>query len=172
MYIYDICEISFVCLDGIGKTNKKVCTGHFVECNTWQSTSLPSVRTIALDKEPRSGYQYKFFAEYNASGTRQRSTLCRVSYCKCPRKSTRQRRLCRCTMCRALFVECDTQQSLCRVFLSLCRVLQALGKAVGSGSGCYGWIRILIRMLNFLFPFFDCEQITYVICYIKLYYCF
>jgi hypothetical protein len=33
MYICDICEISFVCLDGIGKTNKKglyinVCVGY------------------------------------------------------------------------------------------------------------------------------------------------
>jgi hypothetical protein len=32
MYICDICDVSFVCLDGIGKTNKKVCTGHFAEC--------------------------------------------------------------------------------------------------------------------------------------------
>ena len=36
MYICDICEISFVCLDGIEKTNKKVYTGHFAECNTRQ----------------------------------------------------------------------------------------------------------------------------------------
>jgi hypothetical protein len=80
MYICDICEISFVCLDGIGKINKKVCTGHFAECNTRQSTSLPSVRTIALGKEPRPGHQYRFFAECNGFGTRQRSTLCGVSY--------------------------------------------------------------------------------------------
>jgi hypothetical protein len=33
MYICDICEISFVYLDGIGKKQiKMVCTGHFVEC--------------------------------------------------------------------------------------------------------------------------------------------
>jgi hypothetical protein len=32
MYICDICDVSFVCLDGIEKTNKKVCTGHFAEC--------------------------------------------------------------------------------------------------------------------------------------------
>jgi hypothetical protein len=34
-------------------------------------------------------------------------------FAECPRKSTWQRRLCRCTVCRALFVECDTRQSLC-----------------------------------------------------------
>jgi hypothetical protein len=55
-------------------------------------------------------------------------------FAECPRKSTRQRRLCRCTMCRAFFAECDTRQSLCRVFLRLCRVLQALGKYGDSGS--------------------------------------
>jgi hypothetical protein len=65
--------------------------------------------------------------------------LCRVlsgtrQFAECPGKSTRQRRLCRCTVYRALFAECDTRQSVCRVFLRLCRVLQALGKAVGSGS--------------------------------------
>jgi hypothetical protein len=55
-------------------------------------------------------------------------------FAECPRKSTRQRRLCRYTVCRALFAECDTQQTLWRVFLRLCRVLQALDKAVDSGS--------------------------------------
>jgi hypothetical protein len=57
-------------------------------------------------------------------------------FAKCPRQSTRQRRLCRCTVCRALFAECDTRQSVCRVFLRLCRVLQALSKACDSGSAC------------------------------------
>jgi hypothetical protein len=57
-----------------------VCTGHFAECNTRQRGALPSVSTIALDKEPRPGHQYRFFAECNGSGTRQRSTLCRVPY--------------------------------------------------------------------------------------------
>jgi hypothetical protein len=53
---------------------------------------------------------------------------------ECPRKSTRQRSLCRCTVCRAFFAECYTRQSLCRVFLRLHRVLQALGEAIDSGS--------------------------------------
>jgi hypothetical protein len=55
-------------------------------------------------------------------------------FAECPRKSTRQRRLCRCTVCRAFFAECDTRQSLCRVFLRLCRVLWTLGKAPVSSS--------------------------------------
>jgi hypothetical protein len=80
MYICDICDVSFVCLDRIGKTNKKVCTGHFVECYTQQRGGLPSVRTIALGKEPRPGHRYRFFAECSGPGTRQRGTLCRVPY--------------------------------------------------------------------------------------------
>jgi hypothetical protein len=54
--------------------------------------------------------------------------LCRVL------SGTRQRRLCRCTVCRAFFAECHTRQSLCRVFLRLRRELQALGKAIDFGS--------------------------------------
>jgi hypothetical protein len=50
------------------------------------------------------------------------------NFAKCPRKSTRQWRFCRCIVCRALFAECDTRQSVYRVFLRLCRVL------VDSGS--------------------------------------
>jgi hypothetical protein len=55
-------------------------------------------------------------------------------FAECPTKSTRQRSLCRCTVCRAFFAECHTRQSLCRVFLRLRRVLQALGEAIDSGS--------------------------------------
>jgi hypothetical protein len=62
------------------KKNKKVQTGHFAECYTRQRGSLPSVKTIALGKEPRPGHRYRFFAECNVSDTRQRSTLCRVSF--------------------------------------------------------------------------------------------
>jgi hypothetical protein len=57
-----------------------VCTGHFVECDTRQRGTLPSIRTIALGKETRPGHRYRFFAECSGSGTRQKSTLCRVSY--------------------------------------------------------------------------------------------
>jgi hypothetical protein len=158
------------------KQIKKVYTGHFAECNTRQRGSLPSVKAIALGKEPRPGHRYRFFAECNVSDTRQRGRLCQVPhrtlgkepdmgtlpgglfaecprwhsakmyslpsasgetlgkgskdvvsvthrrngcfsllsalwhsanlFAECPRKSTRQRRLCRCTVCRAFFAEC------------------------------------------------------------------
>jgi hypothetical protein len=55
-------------------------TGHFAECNTRQRGSLPSVKTIALGKEPRPGHRYRFFAECNVFDTRQRGTLCRVPF--------------------------------------------------------------------------------------------
>jgi hypothetical protein len=80
MYICDIYVISFVCVDGIQKTNKKVHTGHFAECYTRQRGSLPSVKTIALVKEPRPRHRYRFFAECNVCGTWQRGTLYRVSH--------------------------------------------------------------------------------------------
>jgi hypothetical protein len=47
---------------------------------TGQRGALPSVRVITLGKEPRPGHWYRFFAECNVYGTRQRSTLCRVPY--------------------------------------------------------------------------------------------
>jgi hypothetical protein len=62
------------------KKIKKVPTGHFAECNTRQKGSLPSVKTIALGKEPRPRHRYRFFAECNVSDTRQRCTVCRVPY--------------------------------------------------------------------------------------------
>jgi hypothetical protein len=62
------------------KQIKKVHTGHFAECNTRQRGSLPSVKTIALGKEPRPRHRYRFFAECNVCGTRQRGTLCRVPH--------------------------------------------------------------------------------------------
>jgi hypothetical protein len=55
-------------------------TGHFAECDTRERGPLPSVRVVTLGKEPRPGHRYRFFAECNGSGTRQRSTLCRVPY--------------------------------------------------------------------------------------------
>jgi hypothetical protein len=55
-------------------------TSHFAECNTRQRGALPSVRTIALGKEPRPRHRYRFFAECSGSGTRQRTMLCRVPY--------------------------------------------------------------------------------------------
>jgi hypothetical protein len=57
-----------------------VTTGHFAECDTRQRGALPSVKAIALGKEPRPGHRYRFFAECHVSDARQRSTLCRVPY--------------------------------------------------------------------------------------------
>jgi hypothetical protein len=57
------------------KQIKKVYTGHLAECDTRQRGALPSVRGIALGKEPRPGHRYRFFAEGNGFGTRQRSML-------------------------------------------------------------------------------------------------
>jgi hypothetical protein len=102
------------------------------------------VSQLALGKEGG-------FAECCQEDTRQRYLRCRVSpltlgkaavsvtrrrngrfslpsapwhsaniFAECPTKSTRQRSLCRCTVCR--------------VFLRLRRVLQALGEAIDSGS--------------------------------------
>jgi hypothetical protein len=75
-----------------------VCTGHFAECYTRQRGSLPSVRAIALGKEPRPGHRYSFFAKWQGLGTRQRGTLCRVSHRalgKEPDKGTHWQILCR-----------------------------------------------------------------------------
>ena len=69
-------------------------------------------------------------------------------FAECPRKSTRQRRLCRCTVCRAFFAECYTRQSLCRVFLRLRRVLPALGEAIDSGSGLCRLSAVRIMLYN------------------------
>jgi hypothetical protein len=80
MYICDIYVISSVCVDGIQKTNKKVYTGHFAECNTRQRGALPSVRVITLGKEHRPGHRLRFFAECYVAGTRQRGRLCRVPH--------------------------------------------------------------------------------------------
>jgi hypothetical protein len=78
MYICDVYVISYVCVDGIQKTNKKVYTGHFAECYTRQRGSLPSVWVITLDKEHRPGHRLRFFTECYVAGTRQRGRLCRV----------------------------------------------------------------------------------------------
>ena len=80
MYICDIYVISYVCVDGIQKTNKKVYTDHFAECNTRQRGSLPSVWVITLGKEHRPGHRLRFFAECYVAGTRQRGRLCRAPH--------------------------------------------------------------------------------------------
>jgi hypothetical protein len=46
------------------------------------------------------------------------------------------------------FAECDIRQRLGRVFLSLCRVLRALGKACDSGSDIPGMIIVVDAFVN------------------------
>jgi hypothetical protein len=71
VYMWYIYVISFVCVDGIQKTNKKIYVGHFAECYTRQRDALPSVRVITLDKEHRPGHRFRDFAECYVAGTRQ-----------------------------------------------------------------------------------------------------
>jgi hypothetical protein len=80
-------------------------------------------------------------------------------FAECPRKNTRQRRLCRCTVCRAFFAECHTRQSLCRVFLRLCRVLRALGKALVSGSASSQIYIVFYHINVFLIDFHELDYI-------------
>jgi hypothetical protein len=92
-------------------------------------TSLPSVT-----RDTRQSRRLRHPAPYGRFSLPSALWHSAKRFAECPRKSTRQRRLCRCTVCRAFFAECNTRQSLCRVFLRLRRVLQALGKAIDSVS--------------------------------------
>ena len=53
---------------------------------------------------------------------------------ECSMKSTRQRAFCRQKLCRVRYAVGGTRQSRCRVFIVLCRVPPALGKAAEPGS--------------------------------------
>jgi hypothetical protein len=109
MYICDIYVISSVCVDGIQKTNKKgiYWSLRFAECYTRQRGALPSVRVITLDKEPKPGHRFKYFAECYVSGTRQRGRLCQVPHRALGKEPDMG------TLPGGLFVECfleDTRQ--------------------------------------------------------------
>jgi hypothetical protein len=67
--------------------------------------------------------------------------VCRVrdfalgkGFTECPTKCSRQSPLCRHFLFCVSFAECNTRQSLCRVFLELCRVFLTLGKVAVSRS--------------------------------------
>jgi hypothetical protein len=89
--------------------------GFFAECPTWHSAKmefLPSAAWKTLGKA-------NFFAAA-VSVTRRRNDRFSLpsavwhsakSFAECPRKSTRQRRLCRCTVRQAFFAECNTRAS-------------------------------------------------------------
>jgi hypothetical protein len=102
------------------KNKKKAPTGYFAECNTRQRGSLPSVKTIALDKEPRPGHRYRFFAKCNVSDTRQRGTLCRVPYVALGKEPDMG------TLPGGFFAECPRQHS---------RKIDSLPSAVGQTLG-------------------------------------
>jgi hypothetical protein len=119
--------------------------GFFTECLRWHSAKMHPLPSVA-------GQTPGTLGKVAVSVTRRRNGCFSLPsalwhsanlFAECPTKNTRQRRLCRCTVCRAFFAECDTQQRLCRVFLRLCRVLRALGKACESGSvlGNRNWLR-------------------------------
>jgi hypothetical protein len=129
-----LCRVPYLAL-GKEPDMRTLPSGFFAECPRWHSAkmaSLPSAIEHTLGKDGSfaeccPGHSAK--TPSPSPGTVTAAFLCRVL--------SGQRRLCRCTVCRAFFVECDTRQSLCRVFLRLCRVLQALGKGGDSGSEVY-----------------------------------
>jgi hypothetical protein len=63
MYMWWLCDICFVCLDGIIKQIKKGYSDHFAECNIRQRGTLPSAMTIALGIEGTPGNMQSFFTE-------------------------------------------------------------------------------------------------------------
>jgi hypothetical protein len=105
------------------KQIKKVPTDHFAECNTRQRGALPSVRAIALGKEPRPGYRYRFFAKCNVSDTRQRGTLCRVPYVALGKEPDMG------TLPGVLFAECPRCHSV-----KIDSLPSAAGQTLGKGN--------------------------------------
>jgi hypothetical protein len=105
------------------KQIKKVYTGHFAKCNTRQRGSLPSVKAIALSKEPRPGHRYRFFAECNVSDTRQRGRLCRVPHRTLGKEPDMG------TLPGGLFAECPRWHSA-----KMYSLPSASGKTLGKGN--------------------------------------
>jgi hypothetical protein len=116
--------------------------GFFAECPKWHSAKMdswPSASWKTLGKDD-------FFAECHQGHSAKPPSsspsavttafLCRVLSGTRQRglPSDREKALGKEGFADVLFAECHTRQSLCRVFLRLCRVLQALGKAIDSGS--------------------------------------
>jgi hypothetical protein len=108
---------------------------------------------------PALGKEY-FFAECQGPGTRpivhyvaapsrrlnfaECGTLRSAkAFAECPTKCTRQSPRCWHFFFRVSFAECNTRQSLCRVFLELCRVFLTLGKVAVSRSACWICVEFL-----------------------------
>jgi hypothetical protein len=155
----------------------------FTECNvsdTRQIDTLCQVPYIALGKEPDMGtLPGGFFAECSRwhsakklplpsviRDTRQRRRLrhpvavTTAFLCRVPKKKYSAKKALRCTVCRAFLAECDTRQRLCRVFLKLCRVLRALGKALVSGSA---YLHLLLKTYGSSPPPVFVDVNTYVL---------
>jgi hypothetical protein len=109
-------------VDGIQKTNKKVYTGHFAECNTRQRGALPSVRVITLGKEPKPGHRFRYFAECYVAGTRQIGRLCRVPQRALGKEPDMG------TLSGRLFAECPRGHSV-----KMYSLPSASGKTLGKG---------------------------------------
>ena len=118
---------------------------------------LPSVRAGALGKQ---GHVCRVPRPLDTRQTRRDRLhapllfFCRALvsalgnvFAKCPIKNTRQINFCRHCVRRVLFAECNTPQSLCRVFFGLRRVPWTHGKPEhsGSGSSCKGSLRSASR---------------------------
>jgi len=54
--------------------------------------------------------------------------------------------------CRVLYAECNTRQSICRVFLGVCRVPLTLGKSTVSRSVCYGVLKNMFNLKKAALP--------------------
>ena len=82
--------------------------GLFAECPRWHSAktaALPSAAWKTLGKAAVSVTRRRN-GRFSLPSARWHSAK---RFAECPRKSTRQRRLCRCTVCRAFFAECHTR---------------------------------------------------------------
>ena len=138
---------------GCQKQIKKAVFSHFAECNGHDTRQIDNM----LCREPRSRHSAKMACLPSvlqvALGTDATFAECLIhwrsakrrplpsvslalgkAFAECPINCTRQRGLCRQTFYRAPFAECSTRQILCRVYIILCRVPEALGKEAVSGS--------------------------------------
>jgi hypothetical protein len=153
--------------------------GGFAESRTRRIPSLGNELVYRVqDTRHRITLGKDMFAECGKGGARQRAVSGRHKVdgreplpraegrhsakkplCRVPEKSTRQRRLCRCTVCRALLPSATFGKAFVECFLRLCRVLQALGKAGDSGSAL---TLVKLYLYSFLYQTFCGMFLHYV----------
>ena len=108
-------------------------TGHFAECRrcgTRQRIFWEKIKKIFC-RVPDTSPLGK--GDVRRAVSVRSTFLCRV-LTECPIYCTRQRTLCRQKLCRRVFAECNTRQTLCRVQTWVCRAFRALGKEPVSSS--------------------------------------